>query len=96
MGTKLVMMILSGLNDLQGQEMFFKVLPHEPTDEDKKKFLDEMKERYAVDENLFYNMIDSYIKEENICLLTIDHDKIYNIRGIINGCERVKSKREKN
>lgn len=55
-----------------------------------------MKERYTVDENLFYNMRDSYIKEENICLLTIDHDKIYNMRGIINGCERVKTRRKKN
>lgn len=93
---KIVMMLLCGLNDLKGRELFFKILPHEPTDEDKESFLKEMMEQYTVDENLFYNLNEKYICKENICLLTVDHSTIYNMRGLINGCEKVKEKRWKN
>lgn len=83
---KIVMMLLCGENMFDDRNGFFKICMKEPTDEDKELFINEIKEKYSIDNNIFTNIKDKYICKENICLLDLNDNTVFNMPNIIRRC----------
>lgn len=72
------LLLLGGLDDFRERELFIKIIDHEPTLEDKKKFLKETISKYGNDKNLFPV---KHLKLKNVKVIDCE-DKVIPINKI--------------